>query len=599
MKNYSLSLLPFLFIALAGCQPKAGSPAPARSMAELKENCLAQVKTGMKIGQYHFIPAGNSQIANDAQTWNKLIQSTRFDEKTFKISRDLKTGQATSQDYTQSLTSSDGSTFSVSQSVSSSSTDSVNFFSLSLSVDQTNASSKSKTSISESWNIDSGCQLHLAQASRKTAAEGTSEISATESTIHMDGKAGSEQTRTNRAPIPADAVSGTFGMSGIKTFKQFDALLTQAGHRHIYSFGDAQSPIQEIAFQGSETAEMTNPFTGVRSTYHIYTLDFFTGPKTKFSIQAGFTEKGEGFGRIQEFNSETWNVDEKSWDSNSVSLGKEGSKQTYVIDPSLANYQYHFGDHKYLQARILATNEFNYDHFSSYWKQESLRKLEGEADSADIAKGWVLEYKLVGQVYDKENVASDPLITDPKQLKSHPYLQESEMLQINIAPIQELLKGLRTIEQQRGLNRIQMAEEIRRVVNETLVYDHESVAQSFVYALKTSDIFARKKGVCQHFANLFAALARGMGIPTRMVVGYVTTENGKYGAHAWNEIEITDGVWRPLEPQAKDLSYTAATYFPIQNGNILESNAQDDNYWTYIRTMLQTQFAVLYRMADY
>lgn len=86
---------------------------------------------------------------------------------------------------------------------------------------------------------------------------------------------------------------------------------------------------------------------------------------------------------------------------------------------------------------------------------------------------------------------------------------------------------------------------------------------SFVYTLSPGRysnmdefLFARRKGFCGHFAASFATLARHLGIPARVVIGY---QGGTYNiaggfwkvsqkdAHAWTELGI-DGQWQRVDP---------------------------------------------------
>ncbi len=69
-------------------------------------------------------------------------------------------------------------------------------------------------------------------------------------------------------------------------------------------------------------------------------------------------------------------------------------------------------------------------------------------------------------------------------------------------------------------------------------------------------LFYRKRGFCEHFAGAYATLARALGIPARVVVGY---QGGHYNplgdfwrisqkdAHAWVEI-FTEGHWQRKDP---------------------------------------------------
>lgn len=63
-----------------------------------------------------------------------------------------------------------------------------------------------------------------------------------------------------------------------------------------------------------------------------------------------------------------------------------------------------------------------------------------------------------------------------------------------------------------------------------------------------SDALSDRVGVCQHYAELYHAIAGNLGIPSIVVAGY-TRQNGKIVEvpHAWNAIKI-DGNWFLADP---------------------------------------------------
>jgi len=58
------------------------------------------------------------------------------------------------------------------------------------------------------------------------------------------------------------------------------------------------------------------------------------------------------------------------------------------------------------------------------------------------------------------------------------------------------------------------------------------------------DVLADREGDCNEHSTLFTALARSLGIPTKLVVGIVYV-NGGYFYHAWNEVWM--GEWVPID----------------------------------------------------
>lgn len=75
-------------------------------------------------------------------------------------------------------------------------------------------------------------------------------------------------------------------------------------------------------------------------------------------------------------------------------------------------------------------------------------------------------------------------------------------------------------------------------------------------ALETTpfEVYTRKEGVCQDFANLFICMARLLGIPARYVCGYLHTGNsgasraGSDASHAWVQLYIPHIGWKGFDP---------------------------------------------------
>jgi len=61
----------------------------------------------------------------------------------------------------------------------------------------------------------------------------------------------------------------------------------------------------------------------------------------------------------------------------------------------------------------------------------------------------------------------------------------------------------------------------------------------------SSEIFKNRRGTCVGYATLLAALTRAVGIPSRIVMGYVYVL-GMFGGHAWTEIWIGES-WIPID----------------------------------------------------
>lgn len=122
-----------------------------------------------------------------------------------------------------------------------------------------------------------------------------------------------------------------------------------------------------------------------------------------------------------------------------------------------------------------------------------------------------------------------------------------------------------------GLNRLQASVKIIQAVTQRIKYDFDQLNLDMVQVLSTEQILANDKGVCQHFAGLFVAIARELGIPAREVLGLYLDEKGA-DWHAWVEVELSDGVWWPLEPQIVSDRLPARHYFPTTVSELYEVN---------------------------
>jgi transglutaminase-like putative cysteine protease len=72
-------------------------------------------------------------------------------------------------------------------------------------------------------------------------------------------------------------------------------------------------------------------------------------------------------------------------------------------------------------------------------------------------------------------------------------------------------------------------------------------------------LFETRRGFCEHYASAFAVLARSVGIPTRIVLGYQGGELNPIGghlivrqsdAHAWTELWLDGEGWVRVDPTA-------------------------------------------------
>lgn len=82
------------------------------------------------------------------------------------------------------------------------------------------------------------------------------------------------------------------------------------------------------------------------------------------------------------------------------------------------------------------------------------------------------------------------------------------------------------------------------------------------------DVLERRRAECQGHAWLYAALARALGVPTRVVNGLAYSEQlGGFLYHTWNE-SLVDGAWRAVDPTFGQLR-ADATHLKLFEGETL------------------------------
>ena len=83
-----------------------------------------------------------------------------------------------------------------------------------------------------------------------------------------------------------------------------------------------------------------------------------------------------------------------------------------------------------------------------------------------------------------------------------------------------------------------------------------------------------KKGYCEQFAGSYAVMARALGLPTRVAVGFTSgevTQDGRYKvqnrqAHAWPEVFFPNIGWAAFEPTPGRSVPNGAAYTGISDG---------------------------------
>lgn len=143
---------------------------------------------------------------------------------------------------------------------------------------------------------------------------------------------------------------------------------------------------------------------------------------------------------------------------------------------------------------------------------------------------------------------SIPLVWMPWQRQMmHAYLLPSELPE---SQLEQLSEFARSAAERQDFDLYETLADI----NNTIYHDFTYIPGSTTLETTPFDVYLRREGVCQDFANLFICLARLLGIPARYRVGYIYTgadyENQlqSEASHAWAEVYLPQVGWRGFDP---------------------------------------------------
>jgi hypothetical protein len=108
---------------------------------------------------------------------------------------------------------------------------------------------------------------------------------------------------------------------------------------------------------------------------------------------------------------------------------------------------------------------------------------------------------------------------------------------------------------------------IQRYLLENYGYSLEAGAATLSHPLEEF-LFVRKTGYCEHYATAMVVMLRTVGIPARLVTGFLATEWNEYGsyftvrqrdAHAWVEVYFPRSGWITMDPTPTLIATAAAS----------------------------------------
>ena len=174
---------------------------------------------------------------------------------------------------------------------------------------------------------------------------------------------------------------------------------------------------------------------------------------------------------------------------------------------------------------------------SQYQRAELIRKPQ---TSYNVATGERISLNLHYEVVFEKTSTSELPAADPPGLVTDPDITKAVNMIIPHDRLSPKEKALRLL----------------KFVNEWMTYDESKEAPP-----NAREALAIRRGVCEDYALLYAAMCRAAGLPARVVYGLrKDKETEIVPLHAWVEIDIGSG-WQPVETVGNtQLSLADAAY---------------------------------------
>ncbi len=181
----------------------------------------------------------------------------------------------------------------------------------------------------------------------------------------------------------------------------------------------------------------------------------------------------------------------------------------------------------------------------------------------------------------QENI--DALISEKFGIEEQ-YLLPTSKIESNTGEIQTLVKNKFKTEKF-----LETLKEVIEWVNDYVEYAEGNDFQKY-YAFQRSaiDTLRERKGVCDEFSNLAAAILRSKNIPTKIAIG-VVYDGKKWGNHAWLEVYHPDEGWIATDPTFREIGFVDGTHIKMGAYNDVTKSLAKASYPKGVSVTLNTQ----------
>lgn len=316
---------------------------------------------------------------------------------------------------------------------------------------------------------------------------------------------------------------------------------------HTYYFFSDNIGVLEMKRKQSEEKNVSE--FGLTKKFDVSKFDLSINDNVVMSTVWG-TSVDEEITFTENSSHTSWQIPKKLWNTLYLQSNDADLKIDYKIS------------RKYLSENdsieVRSEKDLKYPHMTAYWTALSDPKTVDDKFVLRLKEAEVAEYK--------DAVAKEDLLTN-------------DTIQTQLTEIQKIASDIKNLTDDRK----KQIEMILKWLSQNYSYDYTMLENNLVRTLTTEDALKTKKGVCQHYAVIFTAVARALNIPSRIVMGYSLSNSAVM--HAWNEVEIDEGLWRVVEPQDVDGLKRIHTrfYFPLVRARFLE-----DKNMPYTEDLLKT-----------
>lgn len=560
INKFLLSALIALSFVASACQkaPQAGISRgySTYSLQEISDvaqlDCASKLKMKMKTNQLNFDSSVESQLGVSLSAVAQEVKTAHYDA--IEYSYDFGDGPYASELSIQRRQDQ----LSVWNRLTPTEKESADWFELSLEVTK-KSSSNLKTQFSQTFRVTTACELKLNETTTSVITRKGNEVAIATIAVHPGTQAGNVQKTNPSYLLPEGAIDFTDIYDNPKSSANFKEKLKENEGKALY-YPVPGLGVVLFEIKPSKSSFANDPNTSAIAEFESFEISFSSENKELFSGSIAFSKASQTI--INDAITKTFHaVNEAAWLAMNLAPAEvvenkiEGSPLLFKT-PGIARIQ-------------LGSNQpYSYANLKAYFTEEETLAAYDNWTSAKLLTST-----------DSKLPSTSAALVPAKSRKGTPQLQESPMVQVNHPEVLKLTETLRPYENE---NRVQMALRIAKLVTSTIKYDHASLRTGQIYPLSTIEVLDRKTGVCQHFANLFAAIARGVGLPTKIIVGYAVGGGSSFG-HAWNEIEVEPGVWIPVEPQSPNLLIPSGEYLPSAESGVLETgeNLSSDELKNY------------------